>query len=274
MRLSCRGNGRIFQHSSVRAPLCSKLYLFAVTFLDQENIIFVPKLAIDNSLFSIKDMFEPQGDAEKWIDRFNEAHEKTFSDHKSWDAFMSFSISYFTPYLKDHFVRWVKNGLPMRAHFYKNAADEEQMYVIMTYNPNTGEIVEVHGTALSEDQTENADMIAKHFSEVPENVCNLAVGTGLTASHLTQSWEDDSENRLYESEHGLPFVSVAKVSHPTSDADGVSSWMQTNAALNFDVVEAEGKDSGLCRMANLRIKKFQDTSYGRLLSRYSACFVR
>lgn len=210
----------------------------------------------------IKDMFEPVGDVEKWVNRFNDAHEGTFSDGDTWDAFMSLGMGYFTPYLKDHLVRWVKNDLPHRAHYYKNTVDGSTMYVITTYNPNTGNVLEIHGTAVSDDDDENTEMIAKHFTKTPSGACELALCLGLSTDHLQQAWDDDSFNHYYTAGHGLPFASVAKISHPTNAADDVVTWMTNNAQLDFTVAES---DSGLCRIAHKSIKKYKDTGYAHVM---------
>jgi hypothetical protein len=210
----------------------------------------------------IKDMFEPVGDVEKWVNRFNDAHEGTFSDGDTWDAFMSLGMGYFTPYLKDHLVRWVKNDLPHRAHYYKNTVDGSTMYVITTYNPNTGNVLEIHGTAVSDDDDENTEMIAKHFTKTPSGACELALCLGLSTDHLQQAWDDDSFNHYYAAGHGLPFAAVAKISHPTNAADDVVTWMTNNAQLDFTVAES---DSGLCRIAHKSIKKYKDTGYAHVM---------
>jgi len=203
-------------------------------------------------------MFEPQGDVEKWVNRFNAAHEKTFSESDSWDAFMSLGMGYYTPYLKDHLVRWVANDLPHRAHTYKNTVDGVTMYMISTYNPNTGNVLEIHSMGISDDAEENAEMEAKHFTATPASACMLALCTGLSTEHMQKSWEDESENRHYSTFHGLPYSNVAKISHPSMSADTAAAWMVDNAQLPFTVKDS---DNGDCRIAHANIKKYKDTSY-------------
>lgn len=183
---------------------------------------------------------------------------------------MSFSIAYFTPFLKQHLERWQLNGLRYRAHSYKNPTDGAEILALFTYNPNTGEAVEIHGSAVSANATENAQLIAEHFSEVPADACELALSTGLSLEHMSQSWSDDSQVREYNGAFGgegtgeaLPFASVVRVSHPTANAESAQAWMKDNADLAFEVLEPaeDSKDSGKCKVAALRMKKFKDTSY-------------
>ena len=137
--------------------------------------------------------------------------------------------------------------------------------MLLTYNPNTGDVVEIHGSAVSANATENAQLIAEHFSEVPADACELALSTGLSLEHMSQSWSDDSQVREYGSVNfgNLPFASVVRVSHPTADAESAQAWMKDNADLAFEVLEPaeDSKDSGKCKVAYLRMKKFKDTSY-------------
>ena len=79
-----------------------------------------------------------------------------------------------------------------RAHSYKNPTDGAEILALFTYNPNTGEAVEIHGSAVSANATENAQLIAEHFSEVPADACELALSTGLSLEHMSQSWSDCS----------------------------------------------------------------------------------
>ena len=142
--------------------------------------------------------------------------------------------------------------------------------MLLTYNPNTGDVVEIHGSAVSSNATENAQLIAEHFSEVPADACELALSTGLSLEHMSQSWSDDSQVREYNGAFGgegtgeaLPFASVVRVSHPTANAESAQAWMKDNADLAFEVLEPaeDSKDSGKCKVAALRMKKFKDTSY-------------
>ena len=175
---------------------------------------------------------------------------------------MANSVAYYTPFLQKHLARWIEKDLPYRAHYYTNYADSLRMLVLLTYNPNTGEIVEIHGPAVSKDETENAELIDEHFTEMPAGACELAMGTGLTLAHLSQSWTDDSTTKGYAGDFGgLPFASVVKVSHPTEDADAVTAWMADNADLTFAVEDGAGKDEGTCRVARLKMKKYLDVSY-------------
>lgn len=234
-------------------------------------------------LHEIKDDFYPSGDSEVWSKKIVDAHKDSFGDFDSkFDAFMTLGTGYYTPYLAPHLARWVGEGQPFRAHTYTNPADTLPMFVLLTYNPNTGHVFEVHGKALDDDAETNAALIAKHFSEAPEDACVLALSTGQEVAHLDADYASSVADYLSQGADGLPFAMMAKVSHPTLDRDAVASWMKSNAALDLEKLESESlsddgsddsaddasgksKKLGACKVASVSLSKYQDAGHASLM---------
>jgi hypothetical protein len=205
------------------------------------------------------DKFEPQGDAEEWVKRINAAHGATFDEgtgmDKKWDSFMSLNMAMYTPSLDLHLAKWSESGQKFRAHWYKNPSDGETMYMIATFNPTNGNVMEIHGTSV------NSDNLAAMFTEAPKDVCSLAMSTGHTKANLMSQWQDSVDIRHDTGNAELPYSVVVKISHPTTDAHSVRSWMSENALLDLTVTDSA---DGNCRVASVKIEKYLDVGSATL----------
>ena len=61
------------------------------------------------------------------------------------------STGLYTPYLGKHLARFKEKGIPYKAYEYTNPVDGELMYVLMTFNPSTGNVIEIHGSSVALD---------------------------------------------------------------------------------------------------------------------------
>ena len=64
---------------------------------------------------------------------------------------MTLSTGLYTPYLGKHLARFKEKGIPYKTYMYENPWDNEIMYVLMTYNPSTGNVIEIHGSSVAMD---------------------------------------------------------------------------------------------------------------------------
>ena len=93
------------------------------------------------SYHNIRDSFKPTGEAEAWVNTFNQLHAASFEYAEQWDQFMTLSTGLYTPYLGKHLARFKEKGIPYKAYEYTNPLDGELMYVLMTYNTATGNVI-------------------------------------------------------------------------------------------------------------------------------------
>jgi len=58
-------------------------------------------------------------------------------------GFYHLKSTFYVHSLENHVRRWTELSQAMRAHYYTNPRDQKEMYMISTYNPTTGNVVEV-----------------------------------------------------------------------------------------------------------------------------------
>jgi hypothetical protein len=207
--------------------------------------------ASEFSYHLIRDMFHPQGVAEKAIEKIDSIHGEMKQDE--WDPFMVYSVSNFVPDLSDFVEQWKKLGVNFRSHSYTNTADSTTMYVGMVAMPSTGAIFEMHALTVDEKY--------KHlFTSLPDAACGIAVDTGFEASTL-HKWWTENKGDMNHGIDGLPDSIVVKITHPTTAAKHASNWMFQNAGLDFEVDE---KSSSVCSTASTVLKTFSGPGYAKV----------
>jgi hypothetical protein len=171
------------------------------------------------SYHNIKDQFEPKGMAEAWIETFNTHHEYSFdidNGNQQWNQFMTLNTGLFTMSLDTHIRKWKKNGVKFKAHKYVNPADSEVMYVLITYNPSTGNVIEIHGSS--------SDLYDSEYTELPDNVCLEAIAPGHPKAQLEESFINSVNlyDELMAKEAGLDMSSEDSESDSSSSESSES----------------------------------------------------
>jgi len=202
------------------------------------------------SYHNIKDQFEPKGKAEEWIEVFNTHHEDSFAvegSNQDWNQFMTMNTGLYTYSLDIHLTKWKSLGVKYKAHQYINPTDDELMYVIMTYNPSTGNVIEIHGST--------CDLYSDEFTELPEDACLQAVAPGHLKADLEASYQTsielyetlmEEEEAQSESESDVLTLATTKAvldeSESESESDSSESEVAT-AVLDEDSSESESDSS-------------------------------
>jgi hypothetical protein len=102
--------------------------------------------------------------------------------NQAWNQFMTLNTGLYTSSLDTHLKNWKKLGVKYKAHKYTNPLDGESMFVLLTYNPNTGNVVEVHGSTTTDYVDE--------FVSLPDSVCTEAVAPGHTLKSIEESYQN------------------------------------------------------------------------------------
>jgi hypothetical protein len=229
------------------------------------------------SYHNIKDSFEPQGMAEEWIETFNSHHTSSFSEdgsNQQWNQFMTLNTGLYTLSLDTHLKKWKEAGtVKYKAHRYVNPTDGELMYVLMTYNPSTGNVMEIHGSQVS-------DEFLGEFSELPEGVCEQAVAPGHPKQDLELTYQNsmilyadaatDTRDRgahklelTYRGYNGFPYAMLVKVSHPANNVEKAVNWMSENAQIDMTV--HQDTKSSTCKVAKAMVSKAFDVGKASLM---------
>ena len=166
-------------------------------------------------------------------------------------------ITVYTVDLSKHLQRWSAEDTPYRAYHYTNDLDGEPMYVIMTYNKATGNVIEIHST--NEPSLTGLDI---QFHALPDEACVEAVSLGQTVDNLNKAVEKSYSaasanvgSKVYGEFDGLPLMVWAKISHPSMNVVKAAKFMGDNTQIDFKITSGS-KDS--CTVARSKLKKHDD----------------
>lgn len=158
-----------------------------------------------------------------------------------WDRFMHDSVAYFAPSLDGFVEAWTERSTGYLAYTYTNPVCGSTMYVAMMTVPNTGDMIEVHSGAVSD---EYVSLFATELKSEP-NACAESYSPSVSLADMTASWtalmdavdDDGSDTRTMP--HVLPF----RVSVPAASFDYLDRLTASESHIVGEIKESRSSDT-------------------------------